>query len=1146
MDSAEDIFVAALEIGDPVERERYLESACGPDRMLRDKVEALLQDSGPAEVYFSPLRPEGEAGGLGTGLEGPGSQVGRYRLREKIGEGGYGVVYLAQQTEPVVRLVALKLVKPGMDTAAVIARFDGERQSLAVMDHPCIARVFDAGMTPGGRPFFVMERVVGRPITEYCDAEGLGIRERLELFIRVCQAVQHAHQKGIIHRDLKPSNILIETRDGVAMPKNIDFGIAKAIQGQGEDRRQFTGFEQFLGTPAYASPEQVAMANSDIDTRSDIYSLGVLLYELLTGTTPFDVRKLIGQGLDELRRTLRERDAVRPSARLQSMEPRVLNEVASKRRTDPARLIRLVRGDLDWIVIKAVERDRRRRYETANGLAADLRRHLDDEPVGARPPGRWYRMGKAVARNRLAFASVAVVAVVCLTGAIAVTWMLVRERRAHQRAVVAEQAGREQLWHATLASARATRRSASPGQRLDSLAAIADAAKIQGSLELRNEAIAALALTDIGRPSLGGPRVLGGDLTEESPTVFDRAHERVAYFLPDGGLRVESVKDASHGVRVPPPEGDPGSGYWLGFSPDGRFVAARYASGVVACWELEPLRRWVLDRLEGAHWVSTVFSMDSAWLVAGTTGHLRAYALTQGQEPEGVSVTGALGVPQRTFEVAGLAGALAFEGESRYLAVVLNAAAVRILDWRDGRVVTEFSDPEGVTCLAWHPDSRRLLTGSGTGAVRVWDTLSGSHRTLTGHRNWIHGLALHPRGDLAASQSWDGTTKLWDLAADRPLLSTEEGHALEFSGDGQWLGFHHAVHQHGAWPVAVSRVFRELRRTDAAGSPGSIDFSPDGRLLVWTDPTGVWRLDLRTGWYARRTRPDVAEARFSADGKWLVLAGAAGLERWALRQESDRGLGGMELVGEPQGLGTNRFEMYRCQIGGPGANTWIGVTEWNPPRSDRVLLRRTEVEARLVESPTTAHIISVGLSGNDRWLALGHHKGDTFVLDPLTGGIVHHWPELKTACVGFTPDGTWLVTGTGQRYQAWRPGTWQAGWTLPRENAGSVGGLMAFANDGRTLAVLKSLGTMELLDWRTGETLASLTPPRPQEVFSATFSPDGGLLAVLGDSEIQIWDLDQLRTELASLGLDWSPPAERTPARSTGDLVFRWAPDNAP
>lgn len=688
--------------------------------------------------------------------------------------------------------------------------------------------------------------------------------------------------------------------------------------------------------------------------------------------------------------------------------------------------------------------------------------------------------------------------------------------------------------------------SASPGQRLDSLAAIADAARIRESLELRNDAIAALALTDIGRPSLGGTRVLGGSLTEESPTVFDRAQERVAYFLPDGGLRVEGVKNASQGVRVPPPEGDPGPGYWLGFSPDGRFVAARYASGMVVCWEVEPLRRWVLDRLEGSHWVSTGFSMDSAWLVAGASGHLRAYALTRGQEPEGVSVNGALGVPQRKFEVTGLAGALAFEGESRYLAVILNAAAVRILDWRDGRVVTEFSDPEGVTCLAWHPDSRQLLTGSGTGAVRVWDTLSGSHRTLTGHRSWIHGLALHPRGDVAASQSWDETTKLWDLAAERPLLSTEEGHALEFDTDGKWLGFRHNAHQHGAWPVAVSRVFRALRRTDAAWSRGSIDFSPDGRLLIWTDPTGVWRQDLRTGWYARRTRPDVAEARFSADGKWLVLAGAAGLERWGIRQESDRGLGGMELVGEPECVGTHRFGMYRCQIGGSDAGLWMGVERWSGPKSYRVLLQPVEGEARVVESPTTLNIASIALSRDGRWLALGHQKGAAFVFDPATGGIVHHWPELEPACVGFTPDGTWLVTGTGQRYQAWRPGTWQPGWTLPRENAGSVGGLVAFANDGRTMAVLKSLGTMELLDWRTGEIFASLTPPRPQEVFSAAFSPDGGLFAVLGDSEIQIWDLGQLRTELASLGLDWSPPAERTPARSMGDLVFRWAPDDAP
>jgi tetratricopeptide (TPR) repeat protein len=349
---------------------------------------------------------------------------------------------MAEQTEPVRRRVALKVIKLGMDTKQVIARFEAERQALALMDHPNIAKVLDAGATETGRPYFVMELVRGIKITEFCDEKSVPTADRLKLFTQVCQAIQHAHQKGVIHRDIKPSNILVTVNDGVPVPKIIDFGIAKATAGPLTDKTFFTAFEQFIGTPAYMSPEQAEMTSLDIDTRTDIYSLGVLLYELLTGRTPFDPSELLQSGLDEMRRTIREKEPDRPSTRLSTMAEGELTTVAKHRHTEAPRLIHLVRGDLDWIVMKCLEKDRTRRYETANGLASDIQGHLNNEPVVARPPSTAYRFQKLVLRNKVMVGAVGAVLTAIVLGLGLSTWLFFKEREARKRAVAAE---REQI-----------------------------------------------------------------------------------------------------------------------------------------------------------------------------------------------------------------------------------------------------------------------------------------------------------------------------------------------------------------------------------------------------------------------------------------------------------------------------------------------------------------------------------------------------------------------------------------------------------------------------------------------------------------------------------------------------------------------------
>lgn len=511
----DEIYFAAAGIADPVARVRYLDEACAGDTALRAVVEEMLSSQEEADELITRAAA-GIAGAIveiqatvpGTGAPKPdlddvvGKRIERYKVLRRLGDGGWGAVYLAEQELPVRRRVALKVIKLGMDTESVIARFETERQVIAMMEHPNIARVLDAGATDSGRPYFVMELVSGTKITDFCDQNKASVNERLNLFIQVCHAVQHAHQKGIIHRDLKPSNILVTLQDEKPVPKVIDFGVAKAMQSNSIRHSLTTASGQLIGTPAYMSPEQAALRGIDVDTRSDIYSLGVLLYELLSGQPPFDGKQLLSAGLDEMRRTLRETEPKRPSAKLLALDPDSLQAVADRRSLTAPGLISEVKGDLDWIVMKALEKDPARRYETANGLLRDVERYLHQEPVTARPQTRIYRLRKLVRRNRLVFAAGIAVVLALAVGLGTTVWMLVRERELRHRAVAAEkeQARLREIAERSLANEAELRRQSEAREAIVQAAALLNQEAFAKSDEL-------IAKVPLENPTLEGVEV---------------------------------------------------------------------------------------------------------------------------------------------------------------------------------------------------------------------------------------------------------------------------------------------------------------------------------------------------------------------------------------------------------------------------------------------------------------------------------------------------------------------------------------------------------------------------------------------------------------------------------------------------------------
>ncbi|SPE61404.1 putative WD40 repeat-containing protein [Verrucomicrobia bacterium] len=1122
----------------------WLAEACGEDVALRERVEALLRAHETAGSFMEcpALGPLENLAGLSV-ADQCGQRIGRYKLLQLIGEGGCGAVYLAEQQEPVRRRVALKVIKLGMDTKSVIARFEAERQALALMDHPNIAQVLDAGATETGRPYFVMELVKGIPITRYSDEEGLTTEERLRLFIRVCHAVQHAHQKGIIHRDLKPSNILVADHDGVAVPKIIDFGIAKATSGQPlTEKTVFTALEQFIGTPAYMSPEQAKLSGLDIDTRSDVYSLGVLLYELLTGKTPFESKRLVALGLDEVRRIIQEELPTRPSTRLSTMAEGELTTTARQRHTEAVRLIHLVRGDLDWIVMKALEKDRARRYQTANGLAMDVERHLNSEAVVARPASAAYRLQRSVRRHKLAFAAGGAVLAALIIGLVVSTAFWIRAKRALHRAVAAEH---DETVLRQQAQADAQRAGAAAKEASRTLAAFyfSEANRL---IEANDgvEALAYLARILSADPANGAVLTrLATLITYHSWMIpsFSLKHEGwvvSAQFSPDGKRIVTAsedhaarVWDGQTGQPVTEPLGHGDSVNFAQFSPDGRRIVTASANGTARVWDAqtgEPLT----GAMKHTSAVNTAqFSPDGQRVVTASSDHTaRVWDARTGQ-----ALTGAI----RHSAAVNMAQ---FSPDGRRILTASDDSTARIWDAQTGQALTEpLKHTNQVNTAQFSPDGQRVVTASKDTTARVWDAQTGQPLTdPLKHEDWVNSAQFSPDGRRVVSASMDHTARIWDAQTGRPLSSTlQHGRAVNaarFSPDGKRIITASSDDTARIWDAQSGRALVEPLQHP--GAIWSAQFSPDGQRVITISADNTARV------WITQTRPPLNEplkhqgwvysAQFSPDSKRVVTASYDHTARVWDAQTAQALTGtlkhtcrvhnaqfspdGLRIVTVAQDSAAHEWD---AKTGLALAEPLKHKEEVNcaqfSPDGQRIVTGSKDNTARIWDVKTGqalgepfkhgGQVVSAQFSPDGTRIVTAAWDWIARVWDARTGELVaqslkHGYP-VNTA--EFSPDGMRFVTASGDNTaRVWDAQTGQP-LTPPLKHEDYV--LSAqFSPDGRRVVTSSRDNTARVWDAQTGQ---PLTEPlkHGQSVNFAQFSPDGRwVLTASDDSTARIWD----------------------------------------